>query len=141
MSTDGPSRVRVAAILLIVASFLLPVATSWLDLVAVPAVETETLVRLVGLGVLAVVLGLLVLQKRWTRGQRGSEDAPEQSADRRIEGSGEVYAPQQEAKREAEWIQERADLIGESERDASDDNRTGYDNKTGYDNRTEYDRR
>ena len=101
MATDGPSRARVAVILLIVASFLLPVVTSWLDLVDVPAVGTETLVRLVGVGVLAVVLGLLVLQKRRTRGQRASRDAPEESEDRRVEGSSDAY-----------------------------DNRTGYDNRT-----------
>jgi type VI protein secretion system component VasK len=131
MATDGPSRLRVAVILLIVVALLLPVVTSWLDLVDVPAVETGTLVRLAGLAVLAVVLGLLVFQKRRARGQRASEDAPEQSTDRRIEGSGEVYAPQQEAKREADRIQERTDLIGESERDTSDDDRTRYDNRTG----------
>ena len=107
MATDGPSRVRVAVILLIVASFLLPVVTSWLDLVDVPAVGTQTLVRLAGLAVLVVVLGLLVLQKRRTRGQRASRDAPEESEDRRVEGSSDAY-----------------------------DNRMGYDNNAGYDNRT-----
>ena len=123
MATDGPSRWRLAGRVLLLALLLVPVAVQWLGVGdgIVPAFDAGSVVRLLGLGAILLVLGLLVVQKRRTRGQQPSADAPEEDEDRQVEGTGEVYAPyaynsQLEAKRESERIERRADRIADSDR-------------------------
>jgi len=126
MATDGASRWGWAFRLLFLLLVVVPVAAPFVDTLDGLAVafDAALLVRLTGLGAVIAVLGLLVLQKRWSRG-REVADAPERRADRETEGTGEVYAPyaynnQQQARREGERIRERAEEIVEADRDARD---------------------
>ncbi|WP_137285194.1 hypothetical protein [Halorussus salinisoli] len=129
MATKATSRLRQAVKLAVVLLVVAPVLVQWgfvgadfasaADLV--PSVDAALLVRLGGLAVLSVVVALLVGQKRRSRGQRSSADAPEEAEDRRVEGSGETYAPyaynnQQKARREGERIRERAEDIVDADR-------------------------
>lgn len=128
MANGGPSRlwqvVKLAVVLLIVGPLLVRwgfVGANFVPRVGpglLPTLDSALLVRLMGLGIVLLVALLLVQQKRRSRGQQGSEDAPEQASDRRVERTEEVYDNQQEARREAERIQERADRITEWEREA-----------------------
>lgn len=125
------SRVRQVIELVVVLLVVGPVLVQWgfigMDLApsvgVVPNADADLLVRLGGLALVVLVLGALVRQKRRSRGQQASEDAPEEDSDRCVEGSGEVYAPyaynnQQAARRESERIRDRAEEIAEAERDA-----------------------
>ncbi len=141
MATDATSRFRQAAKLGVVFLFLGPLLVRWgfvgADLLPVglvsgdrlPTASSDLLVRLVGLALVVGVLGLLVRQKRSSRGQH-STDAAEEAADRkieqnrRVEGSGEAdpsyaYNNQQQARREGERIRDRGEEIAAVERDAT----------------------
>jgi hypothetical protein len=141
MATDATSRFRQVAKLGVVLLFLGPLLVRWgfvgADLLPAglvptgfpPSVSSDLLVRLVGLALVVGVLGLLVRQKRSSRGQH-STDAAEEAADRkreqtrRIEGSGEAdpsyaYNNQQQARREGERIRDRGEEIAAVERDAA----------------------
>lgn len=124
MATDSSSRWRWAFRLLVLALVVVPIAAQWAGSRSAVAdvLDAATLVRIVGLGVVALVVLAFVGQKRRSRGQEASDRAPERTDDRRVEGSGEVYAPyaynnQQAARRESERIRNRAEEIAETERD------------------------
>lgn len=142
MVTDTTSRLRQAVKLAVVLLVVGPLLAQWgvIGTDLVPTISTELLVRVAGLAIVAVILGLVVRQKRGSRGQRSSVDAPEEAEERQVEerrveesgradgrqveGSGEVYAPyaynnQQQARREGKRIQERAEEISSADRDAS----------------------
>jgi membrane protein implicated in regulation of membrane protease activity len=131
MATDWRSRLRQAAKLAVVLLIVGPVLVQWgllgIDLAPaaefLPETDAALLVRLAGLALVLLVLAALVRQKRRSRGKQSSQRAPEQAADRQVEGSGEVYAPyayneQQAARREGERIRKRAEEIAETEREA-----------------------
>lgn len=135
MASDGTSRWQLALRLLFVALFVVPLVAQLFAVgagvaeslgVGVPdfaSLDSTTAGQAVGLAVAVVIVVLLVRQKRRSRGQRPSEDPPEQAGDRTVEGSGEVYAPyaynnQQAARRESRRIRNRAEEIAEAERDA-----------------------
>lgn len=145
MATNGVSRIRVAIILGFVAALLAPVVAPWVGLAGVPAVDTRTLVRLVGFGVLGLIILVVVLQKRRSRGQRASEDAPEEAGDRQVEenrqieenrradGSGKPsvsnpYKTQQETRREAERLTD-SERLADSNR-VTDSNRSIDSNRS-----------
>ncbi|NHN59447.1 MULTISPECIES: hypothetical protein [Halorussus] len=100
MATSATSRLRQLVKLGVVALVVGPLLVRWgfvgADLV--PAISSELpalavssglVVRAVGLTLVAVVVGLLVRQKRSARGQRSSADASEWDADRQIDASEE----------------------------------------------------
>jgi hypothetical protein len=125
MASETISRVRQAAKLAVAVLVLSPLLVRWGFVSAdlLPRVGPELLVRAAGLAVVAVVLGLLVRQKRRSRGRSPSEGFAERPEDRQVEGSGEVYAPyayneQQAARREGRRIRERAEEVAETDREA-----------------------
>ena len=141
MATDATSRFRQTAKLGVVLLFLGPLLVRWgfvgADLLPtgpvpsdlLPPVSSGLLVRLAGLALVAGVLGLLVRQKRSSRGQH-STDAAEEAADRkieqtrRVEGSGEAdpspaYNDHQQARRESGRIRDRGEEFAAADRDAS----------------------
>lgn len=124
MATDTTSRLRQAAKLAVALLVVSPLLVQWGFVSAdlVPRVAPELLIRAAGLGLVVVVVGLLVRQKRRARGQSPSRGFPERTEDWDGEGSGEAYAPyaynnQQRARREGERIRERAEEIADAERE------------------------
>lgn len=113
MATDSPSPVRSLLWILVVTLVLVPVVLPWLNGDVVPELDSDQVVRFVGLGVAVFVLCWLVLQKRRTRGIDDNEG--------RVEGSGEsyenyAYNEQQAARREGERIRDEGERLSELER-------------------------
>jgi hypothetical protein len=115
MTTDGTSKLRWVVRLLFVVALLVPVVVPWLGIAELPDIGTGTLVRLVGLVIVALAAGVLVRQKRLSRGQEIDPD---------VEGTGDeyyryAYTSQTEAAKEGDRITEEAERLAEQDRDAN----------------------
>lgn len=116
MATGGTSKLRWGLRLLFAGALLAPVVVPWLGIAEIPEVGSGTLVRLVGLAVVALAAAALVRRKRRSR-EQGQQTDPD------VEGTGDeyyryAYTSRTDAAKEGDRITEEAERLAEAERDA-----------------------